>query len=124
MSVTTELKRILLVEDSPQDVELTLAALEEHRLSNEVVVARDGEQALDYLYYRGAWRLRAAGNPAIILLDLKLPKLSGLEVLQRIKNDEGLKLVPVAMLTSSGEEKDARPRLAARRAAAEWRPAR
>lgn len=101
-----DLKRILLVEDSRQDVELTLAALEENRLANEVVVVNDGEQALDYLYRRGPFRLRAPGHPAVVLLDLKLPKLSGLEVLERIKQDEELKVVPVVMLTSSREETD------------------
>jgi len=102
----SELKRILLVEDSTQDVELTLAALEENHLANEVVVVRDGEEALDYLYRRGRYKLRAGGHPAVVLLDLKLPKLSGLEVLDRIKHDETLKMVPIVMLTSSREDSD------------------
>jgi CheY-like chemotaxis protein len=75
-----DLKRILLVEDSPQDIELTLAALEENRLANEVIVVRDGEAALDFLYKRGIFKLRTPGNPAVILLDLKLPKVDGLEI--------------------------------------------
>jgi CheY-like chemotaxis protein len=104
--MTTELKRILLVEDSQKDVDLTLAALAESELANEVVVVRDGEQALDYLYQRGSFRLRAPGNPAVVLLDLKLPKVSGLEVLEQIKQDLQLKVIPVVMLTSSREECD------------------
>ena len=101
-----DLKRILLVEDSPQDIELTLAALEENRLANEVIVVRDGEAALDFLYKRGIFKLRTPGNPAVILLDLKLPKVDGLEVLDCIKQDPNLKAVPVVMLTSSREERD------------------
>ncbi len=101
-----ELKRILLVEDDPNDVELTLAGLEEYNLANEVVVARDGEEALDYLLHRGKFAARENGNPAVVLLDLKLPKVDGLEVLRRIKGDESLKIVPVVILTSSREDKD------------------
>ncbi|MBK9265797.1 MAG: response regulator [Polyangiaceae bacterium] len=100
------LKRILLVEDCVNDIELTLDALTEHHLANEVVVVRDGEEALDYLYRRGIFRLRAGGQPVVVLLDVKLPKVDGLEVLERIKKDEVLKTVPVVMLTSSREEKD------------------
>jgi CheY-like chemotaxis protein len=100
------LGRILLVEDDPKDVELTLTALEEYNLANEVVVATDGEQALDYLYYRGNYLRRAHENPAVILLDLKLPKVDGLEVLKQLKSDDNLKLIPVVVLTSSREEKD------------------
>ncbi|MBV8640546.1 MAG: response regulator [Verrucomicrobia bacterium] len=98
--------RILLVEDDPKDVELTLTALEEYNLANEVVVTRDGEEALDYLYRRGSFATRSNGNPAVLLLDLKLPKVDGLEVLQQVKSDPKLRLVPVVVLTSSREERD------------------
>jgi CheY-like chemotaxis protein len=101
-----ELKRILLVEDSPNDVELILEALAENRLANEVVVVRDGEEALDYLYRRGVFRRRMEGNPVVVLLDLKLPKVDGLEVLAQLKSDSQLKVVPVVVLTSSHEEQD------------------
>ncbi|MBI3909451.1 MAG: response regulator [Armatimonadetes bacterium] len=101
-----ELKRVLLVEDNPHDVELTLTALAESHLANEVVVVRDGEEALDYLYRRGAYRMRAEGNPAVVLLDLKLPKVDGLEVLAQLKADPQIKAVPVVILTSSREERD------------------
>jgi DNA-binding response OmpR family regulator len=87
-------------------VELSLTALEEYNLANEVVVARDGEEALDYLYCRGKFAARPDGNPAVLLLDLKLPKVNGLEVLQQIRSDEKLKMIPVVVLTSSHEEKD------------------
>lgn len=100
------LGRILLVEDDPHDVELTLTALEEYHLANEVVIARDGSAALDYLYRRGAYADRANGSPAVLLLDLKLPKVDGLEVLQQIKGDEKLRIIPVVVLTSSREERD------------------
>jgi DNA-binding response OmpR family regulator len=98
--------RILLVEDDPKDTELTMTALEEYNLSNEVVVASDGEEALDYLYYRGKFQRRSGDNPAVMLLDLKLPKIDGLEVLQRVKADDKLKMIPVVVLTSSREERD------------------
>lgn len=98
--------RILLVEDDPKDVELTMTALEEYNLSNEVVVAMDGEEALDYLYYRGKFQRRSGDNPAVVLLDLKLPKVDGLEVLETIKQDEKLRMIPVVVLTSSREERD------------------
>jgi DNA-binding response OmpR family regulator len=98
--------RILLVEDDPKDTELTLTALDEYNLANEVVVARDGEEALDYLYCRGKFQARTSENPAVLLLDLKLPKINGLEVLQQIRSDEKLKLTPVVVLTSSREERD------------------
>ena len=101
-----ELGRILIVEDDPKDVELTLTALEEYNLANEVVITRDGEEALDYLYCRGNFKMRTSDNPAVLLLDLKLPKVDGLEVLQQIKSDEKLKMIPVVVLTSSREERD------------------
>jgi len=100
------LGRILLVEDDPKDVELTMTALEEYNLANEVFVVRDGEEALDYLYSRGSFKARAKGNPAVILLDLKLPKVDGLEVLQKIRGNGTLKFIPVVVLTSSREERD------------------
>jgi CheY-like chemotaxis protein len=100
------LGRILMVEDDPKDVELTMSALEEYNLVNEVVVARDGQEALDYLYSQGQFSARPHENPAVILLDLKLPKVDGLEVLNRIKSDERLKMTPVVVLTSSREESD------------------
>jgi CheY-like chemotaxis protein len=101
-----ELKRILLVEDDPMDMELTLTALEEKNLANEVLVVHDGEEALNFLYSRASFRMRAPGNPVLILLDLKLPKVDGLEVLRQIKSDEILRTIPVVMLTSSREEQD------------------
>ncbi len=101
-----DLAKILLVEDNRNDVELTLSALAESHLTNEVVVTRDGAEALDYLYRRGAYGSRAAGNPAVVLLDLKLPKVDGLEVLEQIRAEPALKTLPVVMLTSSREEQD------------------
>ncbi len=100
------LKRILLVEDNPHDAEMTMAALAEHNLSNEVVLTSDGEDALDYLYTRGKYQHRTDGNPVVILLDLKMPKVDGLEVLRTLKADPDLKTIPVVMLTSSREEQD------------------
>jgi CheY-like chemotaxis protein len=100
------LKRILLVEDNPKDVELTLEALEENHLANEVIVLRDGAEALDYLYLRGQFANREPGLPVVILLDLKMPRVDGLEVLAQIKADPRLKQVPVVMMTSSREEQD------------------
>lgn len=100
------LKSILLVEDNPHDAEMTLAALAEHNLSNEVIRVCDGEEALDYLYARGKFEQRTPGNPIVILLDLKMPKVDGLEVLRTIKADAELRAIPVVMLTSSREEQD------------------
>ena len=100
------MRRILMVEDDPKDVELTLTALEEYNLANEVVVVHDGDEALDYLHCRGAYETRSKENPAVMLLDLKLPKVDGLEVLKQIKSDDNLKMIPVVVLTSSREEKD------------------
>ena len=106
MDSMNKLGRILMVEDDPKDVELTLTALEEYNLANEVIVTRDGEKALDYLYCRGEYKTRSSGNPAVMLLDLKLPKVDGLEVLKQIKSDGELRMIPVVVLTSSKEEKD------------------
>jgi len=101
-----ELKRILLAEDNPKDVELTLAALEEHNLANEVITVKDGAEALDYVYRRGKYASRPDNNPVVVLLDLKMPKVDGLEVLRTMKGDERLKAIPVVVLTSSREERD------------------
>jgi CheY-like chemotaxis protein len=98
--------RILMVEDDPRDVELTLTALADYNLTNEVVVIHDGEEALDYLYRRANFKTRNNANPAVLLLDLKLPKVDGLEVLRQIKSDETLRMIPVVVLTSSREERD------------------
>jgi CheY-like chemotaxis protein len=100
------LKRILLVEDDPKDVELTLTGLAEYNLAHEVVVTNDGEQALDYLHRRQSHQARPNGNPAVILLDLKLPKVNGFEVLEQVRADDNLKMIPVVVLTSSNEERD------------------
>lgn len=100
------LKPILLVEDDKRDLELTLVALERSQLANEVIVLRDGAQALDYLLREGDFAGRAEGNPAVILLDLKMPKVNGLEVLQKVRATDALRSVPVVMLTSSQEEAD------------------
>ena len=100
------LKRILLAEDQLLDIQLTLAALEEHHLANEVVVVRDGAEALDYLYRRGAYSARTNGHPAVIFLDIKMPKIDGVEVLRQIKSDPELQMIPVVMVTSSQEQQD------------------
>jgi two-component system response regulator len=100
------LKRILLVDDSPRDTELALKALDGHHLANEVVALRDGVEALDYLYRRGEFAGRPDGDPAVILLDLKMPKVDGIEVLRQIKADPALKMIPVVVMTSSREEQD------------------
>jgi CheY-like chemotaxis protein len=104
--MTADVKRILLAEDSANDIELTLAALSEHRLANQIDVVRDGAEALDYLYRRGAYANRTGGHPAVVLLDLKMPKVNGLEVLRAIKSDPAMHSIPVVMLTSSREEGD------------------
>src|SRR5438445_11850347 len=96
-----ELGRILIVEDDPKDLELTLTALEEYNLANELVVTRDGEEALDYLYCRGNFKMRTSENPAVLLLALKLRTVNGLEVLQHITSDEKLTILPVVVLTPS-----------------------
>ncbi len=100
------LKRILLVEDDPNDVELTLSALAEYNLANEAIVMRDGAEALDYLYRRGEFAERSDGDPVVILLDLKMPRLTGLQVLRQLKTDEHLGLIPIVILTSSREDRD------------------
>jgi len=102
----TTLKRILLVEDDPNDIELTLTALDEYNLTNEVVTVRDGVEALDYLYRRGDFAQRPAGNPIVILLDLKMPRLDGVGVVRQLKADERMRLIPVVILTSSREAQD------------------
>lgn len=100
------LKRILLVDDSPRDTEMVLDALERHNVANAVQTLHDGAEALDYLYRRGAFAGRTDGNPAVILLDLKMPKVDGMEVLRQLKNDPALKMIPVVVMTSSREERD------------------
>jgi len=102
----TKIKRILLAEDNENDIELTLTALQECRLKNEVEVVRDGAEALDYIYCQGKFANRDGCLPCVILLDLKMPRVDGLEVLRKIKSDPALRHIPVVMLTSSREEKD------------------
>jgi len=101
-----EPKRILLAEDNENDIELTLKALAVFKLADDVEVTRDGAETLDYLYRRGAYKSRPPGNPVVVLLDLKMPKVDGMEVVRQMKGDEHLKSIPVVMLTSSREEKD------------------
>lgn len=101
-----EAVEILLVEDNPADIELTLLVLQEHKLANSIHVVRDGEEALDYLFRRGAYSLRGTGSPRLVLLDLKLPKVNGLEVLEAMKKDPRLRTIPVVIMTSSREERD------------------
>jgi CheY-like chemotaxis protein len=99
-------KRILLVEDDSKDVELTINALSEYCVANEIAIARDGEEALDFLYRRGTFASRLEGNPVVILLDLKMPKLDGIQVLRHLKTDEQMHCIPVVVLTSSREDRD------------------
>ena len=106
MTITASLRRILLAEDSLRDAELALEALSENHVANLVDHVRDGAEALDYLLCRGAYAKRTSGNPGVVLLDLKMPKLDGLEVLRAIKADPRLKTIPVVMMTSSREEQD------------------
>ena len=103
---TTNINRILMAEDDLHDAELTLEALRDNNLANTVDIVNDGAQALDYLYKRGEYEGRKSGNPAVILLDLKMPRLTGLQVLQTIKSDPKLKTIPVVILTSSREDSD------------------
>jgi CheY-like chemotaxis protein len=100
------LRPILLVEDSPADIELTLAALQRTKLANDIVVVRDGVEALEYIFSEGKFAGREQGPPAVVLLDLKLPKVDGLEVLKRVKSDPRHRTIPIVMLTSSREESD------------------
>ncbi|QTL02168.1 response regulator [Aquabacter sp. L1I39] len=100
------LRPILLVEDNPADVELTLAALKKTKLANDIIVARDGVEALDFIFSEGQHANRDTGHPAVVLLDLKLPKVDGLEVLERVKRHPRLRAIPIVMLTSSREESD------------------
>jgi CheY-like chemotaxis protein len=104
--VINALKRILLVEDSPADAELAMHGLAEYHLANEVLHVRDGVEALDYLYRRGPFAARPEGNPALVLLDLKMPRLDGTAVLQQLKADPHMQMIPVVVMTSSREEAD------------------
>jgi CheY-like chemotaxis protein len=106
MDSDTRIRKVLLVEDDPQDAKLTLVALKEHHLAGRVVVVRDGEKALDYLYRRDEFKARSGGDPILVLLDLKMPKVSGLQVLKIIKADAYLKVVPGVILSSSRETSD------------------
>lgn len=101
-----ELQTILLVEDNPQDVELTIEALRENNLANIVIAVRDGVEAMEYLTYEGAFKNREKGNPTVMLLDIKMPRMDGIEVLEAIRKDDKLKTIPIVMLTSSREEPD------------------
>jgi CheY-like chemotaxis protein len=101
-----ELRTILLAEDNPKDIELTLEALAEHNLANQVVVVKDGVEVMEYLRYQEKYKLRKPGNPAVLLLDIKMPRMDGIEVLRAIRSDSALKTLPVVMLTSSREEQD------------------
>jgi len=100
------LKRILLAEDDPKDIELTISALSEYSLANDIFVVRDGVEALDYLYRRGTFAQEPGGNPIVILLDLKMPKMDGIQVIKQIKSDKHLQTIPVVVLTSSRESQD------------------
>jgi CheY-like chemotaxis protein len=101
-----ELKTILLAEDNPQDVELTIEALKEHKLANQLVVVNDGVEVMEYLNYEGKFKERKKGNPVVLLLDIKMPRMDGIEVLEAIRSSEKLKMLPIVMLTASREEPD------------------
>jgi CheY-like chemotaxis protein len=102
----TEIRTILIADDNAEDVELTLEALRQNHLANDLVIVRDGAEALDYLFKRNEYAGRTGGNPALLLLDLKMPKVDGIEVLRTIKGHPELKTIPVVALTSSREESD------------------
>jgi CheY-like chemotaxis protein len=102
----SELRTILLAEDNPKDVELTLEALSEHNFANQVTVVKDGVEAMEYLRCEGKYKLRTQGNPAVVLLDIKMPRMDGIEVLKAVRSDPTLKMLPIVMLTSSREEPD------------------
>jgi CheY-like chemotaxis protein len=101
-----EIRTILFAEDNPKDVELTLEALNDHNLANNVIVVRDGVETMEYLRREGKYKQRKTGNPAVLLLDIKMPRMDGIEVLRAIRSDNSLKMLPVVMLTSSREEQD------------------
>jgi CheY-like chemotaxis protein len=101
-----ELKQILLAEDNPQDIELTLEALAEYNLANRIDVVRDGVEALEYLRHEGKYKSRGGANPAVIILDIKMPRMDGIQTLKAIRSDAALRMIPVVMLTSSREEPD------------------
>lgn len=101
-----KIRTILLAEDNPKDVELTLEAMADNNLANQIVVVKDGVEALEYLRCQGKYKLRQAGNPAVVLLDIKMPRMDGIEVLRNIRTDSALKKLPVVILTSSREEQD------------------
>ena len=101
-----EIRTIIFAEDNPRDVELTLEALQDHNLANHVIVVRDGVEAMDYLRCEGKYKQRKPVNPAVLLLDIKMPRMDGIEVLKTIRGDDKLKTLPVVMLTSSREEQD------------------
>jgi CheY-like chemotaxis protein len=101
-----KIRTILLAEDNPKDVELTLEAMAENNLANDIVVVKDGVDALEYLRCQGKYKLRKAGNPALVLLDIKMPRMEGIEVLRNIRSDAALRIIPVVVLTSSSEEQD------------------
>jgi len=104
--MNVDVRKILLVDDNPKDVELIMNALAEKNLANDIIVAEDGEEALDFLHLRGKFANREKGNPAIILLDIQLPQITGIETLKQIRSEPAFKLIPVIMVTSSREEKD------------------